>query len=223
MLGLEKRCNKFRDGNIDFSLVVGLWIRRLQAYRWISRYQNGQVPHAGNLYRLCRCLSAPSPSSLMVEEVIAAEAACVQKLADLKLQAPVLWNEHLRNCLDTARERGDKVATDAIIDILRTESTRQQWRTIQHTVNPSRGGAMTRLKLPDVAEDRLYATRSGVERQAAQTIAARYKTACGVPIIHDPQLHQDFGFLANTKAVERVLAGTYEYPEGMDAHTRLLL
>jgi hypothetical protein len=25
MLGLEKRCNKFRDGNIDFSPVVGLW------------------------------------------------------------------------------------------------------------------------------------------------------------------------------------------------------
>ncbi len=75
MLGLEKRCNKFRDGNIDFSLVVGLWIRRLQAYRWISRYQNDQVLHAGNLYRLCRCLSVPSLSFLMVEEVIAAEAA----------------------------------------------------------------------------------------------------------------------------------------------------
>ncbi len=223
MLGLEKRCNKFRDGNIDFSPVVGLWIRHLQAYRWIDRYQNGQVPHAGNLYRLCRCLSVPSPSSLTVEEVIAAEVACVQKLADLKLQAPVLWNEHLHNCLDTARERGDKVATAAIIAILRTESTRQQWRTIQHTVNPSRGGAVTRLKVPDVAEDRVYATRSGVEEQAAQTIAARYKMARRAPIIQDPHFHQDFGFLANTKAAERVLAGTYKYLEGMDAHTCLLL
>jgi hypothetical protein len=60
----------------------------------------------------------------MVEEVIAAEAACVQKLADLKLQAPILWNEHWCNCLDTAHERGYKVATDAIIAILCTESTR---------------------------------------------------------------------------------------------------
>jgi hypothetical protein len=125
MLGSEKRCNKFRDGNIDFCPVVGVWIRRLQAYRWISRYQNSQAPHAGNLYHLCRCLSVPCPNSLAVDEVIAAEAACVQKLANLKLQAPVLWNEHLCNCLDTARERGDKVATDAIIAILHTESIRQ--------------------------------------------------------------------------------------------------
>jgi hypothetical protein len=82
---------------------------------------------------------------------------------------------------------------------------------------------VTRLKVPDATEDKLYATRSGVEEQAAQTIAARYKTACGAPIIQDPQLHQDFGFLANTKAAERVLVGTYEYPEGMDAHTCILL
>ncbi len=94
---------------------------------------------------------------------------------------------------------------------------------IQNTVNPSRGGAVTRLKVPDVAEDRLYATKSGVEEQAAQTIAARYKTACRAPIIQDPQLYQDFGFLANTKAAERVLVGTYKYSEGMDAHTCLLL
>jgi hypothetical protein len=70
---------------------------------------------------------------------------------------------------------------------------------------------------------RRYATRSGVEEQAAQTIAARYKTAHGDPIIQDPQLYQDFGFLADTTATEKVLAGTYEYPKGMDAHTWLLL
>ncbi len=38
--------------NIEFSPVVGLWIRRLKAYRWISRYQNGQVTHSDNPFRL---------------------------------------------------------------------------------------------------------------------------------------------------------------------------
>ncbi len=89
------------------------------------------------------------------EEVIAAEAACVQKLADLKLQAPILWNEHLQKCIDTAREKGNNVATDAIVAILHIKSTRGQWRTIQQTVKPSRGGAVTCLKVSDVAEDRL--------------------------------------------------------------------
>jgi hypothetical protein len=35
---------------------------------------------------------------------------------------------------------------------------------IHQTVNPNRGGAVTRLMVPDVVEDRrLYTTRGGVE------------------------------------------------------------
>ncbi len=36
---------------------------------------------------------------------------------------------------------------------------------------PQQGSALTRLMVPDVAEDRLYATREGVEEQAALLIA----------------------------------------------------
>jgi hypothetical protein len=50
MLGSERQCNKFRDGSIEFSPVIGLWIRRIQVYRWIRRYLEGKVEHAGNLY-----------------------------------------------------------------------------------------------------------------------------------------------------------------------------
>ncbi len=32
MLALEKRCNKFQDGSIEFSLVTGIWIRHLKVY-----------------------------------------------------------------------------------------------------------------------------------------------------------------------------------------------
>jgi hypothetical protein len=66
MLGSEKRCNKFIDGSIDFSHVVGLWIHHVQVYRWISRSLAGLVPHPGNLFRLCRHLSIPIPNSLLV-------------------------------------------------------------------------------------------------------------------------------------------------------------
>jgi hypothetical protein len=171
MFGLEMRCNKFRYGSIDFSPVVGLWIRCLQVYRWISMYLAGLVPHPGNLFRLCQCLSIPSSDSLLVEAVSSLEAVSIQKLVDLKLAALALQNNHLRNSLDSAWAWGDKVATDAIIGILRSESTRRRWQTICQTVNPNRGGAVTRLVVPDVAEDRLYATREGVEQQAALTIA----------------------------------------------------
>ena len=54
MLGLEKCCNKFRDGSIEFSPVIGLWIRRIQVYRWIRQYHEGRVEHTGNLFRACQ-------------------------------------------------------------------------------------------------------------------------------------------------------------------------
>jgi len=72
-------------------------------------------------------------------------------------------------------------------------------------------------------EDRIYATREGVEFQAAEHIGWRYKTARGAPIIQDARLHQDFGFLADTDATDRVLQGTYEYPPNMDPYTKMLL
>ena len=33
MLGSEQKCNKFKDGSIEFSPVIGLWLNRLQTYR----------------------------------------------------------------------------------------------------------------------------------------------------------------------------------------------
>ena len=152
-----------------------------------------------------------------MEEVIALEVVSVQKLAALKQQAPALRNNHLCKCLTSAHAKGDKVATNAINDILRTESTRQRWCRLRNTVTPNQEGAITCLKVPDVAEDRLYATRDSVESQAALTIEAHYKTVRGAPIIQDPELHRNFGFLADTEATARVLAGTYAYPLDMDA------
>jgi hypothetical protein len=82
---------------------------------------------------------------------------------------------------------------------------------------------VTSLMVPDVAEDRLYATRGGAGIQAALCIPAWYKTARGAPIIQDSLLHEEFCYLSDTNATDRVLAGSYIYPDGMDAHTQLLL
>ena len=71
MLGLEKRCNKFRDGSIEFSPVIGLWIRRIQVYRWIRRYHEGRVEHVGNLFWACRRLFVSPPTSLSPDQVTA--------------------------------------------------------------------------------------------------------------------------------------------------------
>jgi hypothetical protein len=105
--------------------------------------------------------------------------------------------------------------------MLRLEATRRPWRSLRRAVTPDWGGAVSRLRVP--ATDLLYASWGGVESKAADHISKRYKTAQGVPIIQDPRLHQDFGFLADTEATDKVLRGTYKYPTDMDLYTKLLL
>jgi hypothetical protein len=47
--------------------------------------------------------------------------------------------------------------------------------------------------------------------------------AQGAPIIQDACLHQDFGYLADTEATDKVLQGTYKYPPNMDKSNKALL
>ena len=62
-----------------------------------------------------------------------------------------------------------------------------------------------------------------MEREGVGHISRWYKTAQGAPIIQDPCLHQDFGYLADTDAADRVLQGTYDYSANMDPYMKLLL
>jgi hypothetical protein len=43
-----------------------------------------------------------------------------------------------------------------------------------------------------------------VEAQAAKHISIRYRTAQGAPIIQDAYLHQDFGYLTDIEATDKV-------------------
>ena len=75
----------------------------------------------------------------------------------------------------------------------------------------------------DAGEETVYATREGVEHQASRAIADRYKKARTAPILQDERLFKDFGYTANTPAARQVVDGTYNYPEGMEFYTKLLL
>ena len=76
MIGFKKQYNKFRDGSIAFSPVIGLWIRRIQVYHCIRRYLEGKVEHVGNLYWTYRRLFVPPPHSLTLLQVTAAKEDC---------------------------------------------------------------------------------------------------------------------------------------------------
>jgi hypothetical protein len=85
----------------------------------------------------------------------------------------------------SAQDREDKLAIKTIQNILKMESIRRCWRSIRLMINPNRGGAVGRLKVPHESGDILYSTRDGVKRQAAEGIATRYKVARGASILQD--------------------------------------
>ena len=118
MLGSEKRCNKFWDGSIEFSPVIGLWIRRIQVYRWIRQNHEGRVEHAGNLFRACQRLFVSPPTSLSPDQVTACKEDCKRHLEALWQSTLKLRDEHLRTCLDPARGRGNVNAVKSIIKML---------------------------------------------------------------------------------------------------------
>ncbi len=145
------------------------------------------------------------------------------QLDDLKKDTPKLLNIHLRGRLASAQVREDTASVIAILNILRVESIRHLWWSVPQAVNPNRGGAVTRLEVPHLAEDTLYATREDVGSQGTAAIEMRYKVAWGAPILQDTRLHGNFRFLANTDSTNQVLQGSYVYTKNMDAHTKLLL
>jgi len=68
----------------------------------------------------------------------------------------------------------------------------------------------------------VFATKQGVEDQAAAKLKERFQTARIAPICND-QLLEDFGYLGEKEATREVLDGTYQCPPGTDQYTRLLL
>ena len=114
-------------------------------------------------------------------------------------------------------------AINAIKGILRKEHDRKRWKNVNWASKPNSGGAVTRLKVPTDDGDIMYATKEGIESQAAEALSKRFRLATHAPILQDERLFADFGYLGNTDATRQVLEGTYDYPEDMDTHTRMLL
>jgi len=134
-------------------------------------------------------------------------AACIQTLAALKKKAPELRQKQLQQCLDNATEKGNSKAIEAIKNILQREAIRKRWRNVQWAVKPPSGDSITRLKVPTEDGVSVFATKQGVEEQAAAKLKECFQTARVAPICND-QLLEDFGYLGEKEATRKVLDGT---------------
>ena len=49
MSSAEDQCSKFKNCSIEYSLTVGLWIKRRSILKWLLLWHDGKVPDTRNL------------------------------------------------------------------------------------------------------------------------------------------------------------------------------
>eukprot|EP00956_Cyclotella_meneghiniana_P004094 scaffold4965_cov23-Cyclotella_meneghiniana.AAC.2 len=188
MASAEEQCAKFKSCQIEYSPTVGLWLKQRSILKWILRWHDGKVQDSRNLERAARRNGIESPLTSPREDIEARLVACIGHLMELRKIAPELRTKHMKQWLITAIENGDEDAIREITRIRRKECDRKRWMNIRKYVKPNQG----RMVMAVQADEN------------------------GTPVRYDS--HDDIVQVshAEKEAAQRILDGTYEFPEGTD-------
>ncbi len=131
---------------------------------------------------------------------------------------------HLYAHLDIAKEKEDEEAAQQILAIIQREKDRQFWHKMSYAMGRQRGGACFRVQVEQRGGTTAEYT-SQLELQEAiwnnihrkQFYLAESATLCQVP------LHGTFRYNAICDTSQRILDGTYDYPQDFDEATKEIL
>jgi hypothetical protein len=148
-------------------------------------------------------------------------AKCSFKAADeeyqlLKLRTPMKRVEFLH---DRAR---DEALTTAVRkhakQALGHERQRDNARRMKHLRGKQRAGAVTKVGIHQGDDYFEYEDQATVERLIIENNSSHFCLTEDTPPMTEPLL-SELGYLANTEAAERILAGNYVCPPGTDQYT----
>ena len=160
----------------------------------------------------------------MTWEMVKAEVyICCKKIEELRLKAPEMRRQHLKNRLQHHRDRGDEKAAAAVLRILHREASVKRWRRVHRTTKRDRGQACLTVRVQTEEGVDEIKTKDGVFATVSENLAERFRLAFSAPACQPGQLFDDIGFLGDTEAASRILENTYEYPPDTDPATKLLL
>ena len=201
-----------------------MWIKRKNLYTQLQSIldhrSRGVRVNRSNFLRACENNQITDPFALSWEEAETCIVAC-ERIAELHPVAPLLRDEHLRNCLGDARRNGNRPRQRFICQIMAGERSRRRWNVVKKSTKLQSGGAPTAIKIKQGEVDLLFDTWEGVEEQAARKLTDRFKLGRDAPI-SSGELFDDIGYLGDTTLTRAILEGSYEYPPEMCPHTWLL-
>jgi hypothetical protein len=221
----EKKCRKIKSGCIPFSLVASLWIRRTQVYQSLLKFHAGRIRNRGNLKRSARCCNIPDAFSLFIQEIFFCLKACVSQCEYFKKNGKYYRRKHLYNCLNVAKEKGDKEAARQILATIQREKDKSFWQRMNYALGTPRGGACFKVQVaqPDgtveefLGQDELKkAIWDNIHRKGLHL-------AESAPLCSDPILRGTFGYNAICQTSHEILEGKYAFPLNFDKATREIL
>jgi hypothetical protein len=228
----ESGCRKICKGKLDFSPQVAMCERRRRVFKWILKHKQSPLKDPRNLYRACRTLSKPGgayivlhPNKYSEEQVRAHLIAIEEHMKSLRLQAPELRQQHLRDCEKIAEANGNTKKAKEIRNIIERGRVCHRYEEVNKTNRVRKGGGSV-FKVEKRELDgttTILDNKEAIEAVAGQTIGERYRLAYSAPIMSNPTLLKDVGFGGDGEAIESILRGTYDFPEGTDQYTKLLL
>ena len=222
MLAAEKRCRTKKMDYLEWSPIVGTYLRHLHIYRWIIRFKHGRKTNQSNLKRTCDANSIPSPVQMTLAEAELGELTCLRKLDEIRANAPQFRVAHLQDCIDKARTAGKLDKVDALIRLMRRERERKKNRRLHVSFGKKKGNPPSRIAVPcETGPDPIFSKRDQVEQVAADHLTERYMSAHSSPFASG-RLLDDVGHTGDGPAVKDILRGTYDFPPDYDDASKQL-
>ena len=222
MLNAEKKCRRIKSGRIPFSPEAALWIRRSQVYRSLVRYHDGLIRNRGNLKRTARRCGIERCFELTMEDILLRLKVCLERCDHYRKNGKHYRRKHLNDCLARARDKEDSAKEKEILEIIQREKDRSFWRRINWSMGKARNGSVWRVLVENEEEGSLveHVTRESIEEAIFNNIhRKRFFLAEAAPACNG-RLRGLFGYNAATVTAERILNGTYKYPDDFDRATR---
>jgi hypothetical protein len=145
-----------------------------------------------------------------------------QEIKHLLKDAPALRCQHLLDLIQDAKKHDDTIRTKTILEILKREEQKKQWRQINHSTRPPRGGNPTAIKVQMPTGTIKYNTEEEVFENAAAHLSKRFWLAYLAPVFLS-EIMNDIGYLGDTQHARVILEGTYTYSPDTDQWTMKIL
>ena len=206
----KKKCRKIKSGRIPFSPESSVWIRRGQVYESLIKRLDGKIWNKSNLRRSAQRCGITKPFQLQRKEIQQRIEVCEEKCQYFRRHGHRYRRKHLQNRLSVARQKKNRVVEEKILAIIQHEKERSFWRRMNFAMSKRTGRRVTMVQ-QEVAGGGIEEARTQdeVEHMIWEEIRGkRFYLAEQAPICKG-KLRGDFGYMANTKAAEEVLNGTY--------------